>query len=242
MRIAAAEARAALLAMAAEKLAVPIAELEAVDGVIRPTSDAGRGISYGELIGDRALSIKLELTGRSEEDISRGVMLKRKAPLKALKDYKVLGRSIPRVDIPAKVMGSFEYVHNVRVPGMLHGRVVHPPAVGAKLVFVANDSLSGIPGAQIVRRNDFLGVVAPREEDAVKAALTLQPQWTKSETLPQFDRVYDDLTNAPVVSEQIGYNTGDITAGLAKGKTRHKATYNFPYQDHAMIGPSQSRT
>ncbi len=238
LRIAAAEARAALVAMAAEKLAVPMAELEAVDGVVRPTSDAGRGISYGELIGDRALSIKLELTGRSEEDISRGVMLKRKAPLKAFKDYKVLGRSIPRVDIPAKVMGSFEYVHNVRVPGMLHGRVVRPPAVGAKLVSVTDDSLSGIPSAQIVRRNDFLGVVAPREEDAVKAALTLQAQWTRSETLPQFDRVYDDLTNAPVVSDQIGYNTGDIQAGLAKGKTRHKATYNFPYQNHAMIGPS----
>src|SRR5262249_3419640 len=85
---------------------------------------------------------------------------------------------------------------------------------------------------------DFLGVVAPREERAIKAALMLHAEWTKAESLPQFDRVYDGLVKAPVVSDQMSYNAGDIERGLAKGKTRHKATYNFPYQDHAMIGPS----
>jgi nicotinate dehydrogenase subunit B len=238
LRIAAAEARAVLVAMASDELALPASELETIDGVVRSKSLPHRAISYGELIGDKRFSIRLELAGKTAEDLSRGVMLKPRAPLKAFKDYKVLGQSIPRVDIPAKVAGTFEYVHNVRIPGMLHGRVVRPPAIGAKLVSIAEDSISGVPEARVVRRNDFLGVVAPREEHAIKAALILQSTWTKSETLPQFDHVYDDLTKAEVVGDEFVYSTGDIRAGLAKGKTRHKATYHFPYQDHAMIGPS----
>ena len=238
LRVAAAEARAALVTMASEKLSLPASALETSDGIVRSKDAPERAISYGDLIGDHHFSIRLELAGNTAEDVSRGVMLKPKARLKAFKEYKVLGKSIPRVDIPAKVAGTFEYIHNVRVPGMLHGRVVRPPAVGAKLVSVAGDSIANISDARVVRRGDFLSVVAPREEDAIKAALVLQCEWTKSETLPQFDRVYDDLAKAPVVADEFGYNTGDVEAGLSRGKTRHKATYYFPYQDHAMIGPS----
>src|SRR5262249_31654786 len=160
--------------------------------------------------------------------ISRGVLLKPKAPLKAFKDYKVVGKSFRRVELPAKVAATFEYVHNVRVPGMLHGRVVRPPAIGAKLLSVAEDSIRGIPDAKVVRPNDFLGVVAPREEDAIRAAEALHAQWSPSETLPAFDQVYDELRTRRVVSDQVGYERGDVAAGLAKGKTRHKATYDFP--------------
>ncbi|MQA76719.1 MAG: molybdopterin-dependent oxidoreductase, partial [Solirubrobacterales bacterium] len=169
LRVAAAEARAALITMAAEQLGVPAAELAVTDGVVSPKA-GGKGISYGDLIGDRQLSITLEVASKAAAEITRGILLKQKTPLKAFKDYKVVGKSIPRIELPAKVVGTFEYVHNVRVPGMLHGRVIRPPAIGAKLVSVSNKSISGIPNAQVVRRNDFLGVVAPREEDAIKAA------------------------------------------------------------------------
>ena len=238
LRIAAAEARAALVGLAAEKLSVPLGELETIDGMVRVKASPDKAIGYGELIGNRNFSIKLEVAGKTEEDISRGVMLKEKTPLKAFKDYKVLGKSIPRVDVPAKVAGTYEYIHNVRVPGMLHGRVVRPPAIGAKLIAVAEDSIKAIPGAQIVRRNDFLGVVAPREEDAIRASIILQAEWSQSEKLSEFDHLYEDLVKTRVVSDQIGFNVGDIRTGIAKGKTKLKATYDFPFQDHAMIGPS----
>src|SRR5262249_16671531 len=115
VRVAAAEARAALLRMAAEKLRVSATDLEVVDGMVRPKSGAGgKRRSYGELIGNGNFSITLEVGGTSEEDISRGILLKPKAPLKAFKDYKVVGKSFPRVDLPAKIAGTFEYVHNVR--------------------------------------------------------------------------------------------------------------------------------
>jgi CO/xanthine dehydrogenase Mo-binding subunit len=238
VRVAAAEARVALVALAAEKLAIPAADLRTQDGFVLPKSASNGGISYGDLIGDRSFSVTLEVAGRTAEDISRGIMLKPKAPLKAAKDYKVVGQSIPRFDIPAKVAGTFEYVQNVRVPGMVHGRVVRPPAIGAKLLSVDGDSIRSIAGTQVVRRNDFLGVVALREEDAVRAAFALQAKWSTSERLPDFNSIYQELPKLAVVSDELGYNQGDIAAGLGKGKTRLKATYDFPFQDHAMIGPS----
>jgi nicotinate dehydrogenase subunit B len=238
VRVAAAEARAALVALAAERLAISAAELRTEGGFVVPRSASGGGISYGDLIGDRSFSVTLEVAGRTAEDISRGIMLKPKAPLKVAKDYKVVGKSIPRFDIPAKVAGTFEYVHNVRVPGMLHGRVVRPAAIGAKLLSVDVDSVRGIPAAQVIRRNDFLGVVAPREEDAIRARFALRAEWSTSEPLPDFASIYRELPKLAVVSDELGYNQGDVDGELARGNTRLKATYDFPFQDHAMIGPS----
>jgi nicotinate dehydrogenase subunit B len=238
VRVAAAEARSALLALAAETIGIAAADLRTEGGFVMSRSAAGGGISYGDLIGDRSFAVTLEVAGHTVEDISRGIMLKPKAPLKAAKDFKVVGRSIPRLDIPAKVAGTFEYVHNVRVPGMLHGRVVRPPAIGAKLLSVDADSVRGIADAQVIRRNDFLGVVAPREEDAIRAQLALQAEWSTSEALPDFASIYQQLPKLAVVSDELGYNQGDVAAELARGKTRLKATYDFPFQDHAMIGPS----
>jgi nicotinate dehydrogenase subunit B len=238
IRVAAAEARSVLVALAVERLGMPAADLRTEGGFVVPRSASGGGISYGELIGDRRFSVTLEVAGRTAEDISRGIMLKPKAPLKRANDYKVVGKSIPRFDIPAKIAGTFEYVHNVRVPGMLHGRVVRPPAIGAKLLSVDADSVRGIADAQVVRRNDFLGVVAPREEDAIRALSALQAEWSTSEPLPDFARIYQELRKIAVVSDELGYNQGDVDAELARGKTRLKANYDFPFQDHAMIGPS----
>jgi CO/xanthine dehydrogenase Mo-binding subunit len=238
LRVAAAEARAALVTMAAEKLGLPAADLTVVDGVVRTKAPNGPSISYGELIGDRTLSITLEPVSKSEDELTKGVELKPKAKLKPLGDYKIVGKSVPRIDIPTKVSGTFEYVHNVRVPGMLHGRVVRPPAVGAKLLSVAEVSIRGIADVQIVRRNDFLGVVAPREEDAIKVASLLKAQWSDAETLPDIATIYDELPKRRVVGTRDSFARGNIEAGLAKGRTRHKAAYQFAFQDHAMIGPS----
>jgi CO/xanthine dehydrogenase Mo-binding subunit len=238
IRVAAAEARAALIAMAAERLGLPAEDLETADGTVRVRNAPARSVSYGELIGARNFDIALTLAGTTAEDISRGVMLQPKAPLKAFRDYKVVGRSVPRPDIPGKVIGTFEYIHNIRIPGMLHGRVVRPPAMGAKLLSVSDETIRAIPGAQVVRRNDFLGVVAPREEDAIRAANALKAEWSALEPLPDIANIFDELPSRQVVSDAMTYNVGDIQAGRAKGVHRLNARYQFPFQDHAMIGPS----
>jgi nicotinate dehydrogenase subunit B len=238
IRVAAAEARAALLRLGAQGFGVPAEELETADGMVRVRAAPSRALSYGELIGGHSFDVTVALAGTTEEDISRGVMLVPKAPLKAFKDYRVVGRAVPRRDIPAKVFGTFEYVHDVRVPGMLHGRVVRPPALGAKLLSVAEDSIASVPGARVVRRNDFLGVVAAREEHAIAAARLLRATWSESAPLPDAATVHDALPKRSVLADQKSYDVGDIAAGLARGRTRLSGTYDFPFQDHAMIGPS----
>ena len=135
------------------------------DGLIRGRDN--RSVSYGELIaGD---TIRLELA----DDV----------PVKAVDAYTIVGQSVPRVDVPAKATGELVYVHDVRVPGMLHGRVVRPPYagvdagdfVGTSLIAVDEASVRDIPGlVAVVRIGDFVGVVAEREENAVKAAAQLK--------------------------------------------------------------------
>jgi CO/xanthine dehydrogenase Mo-binding subunit len=165
-------------------------------------------------------------------------MLKPGAPLKSNSDFKVLGQSLPRTDIPAKVFGTFEYIHNVSVPGMVHGRVIRPPSIGAKLLSVDDTELKKLKGARTAVRNDFLGVVAEREEDAIEAASLVKAKWTDTAPLPESTKLYGELVKQKVLSDRVSFETGDIAAGLEKGQYRLKAVYDFPFQSHAMIGPS----
>src|SRR6202011_982221 len=155
LRNAAAQARQFLLARAAERLELPIEDLTIEDGLIRGHN---RSVSYGELIGDE--SIRLELANE--------------VPVKATEAYSIVGQSVPRTDLPAKATGELVYVHDVRVPGMLHGRVVRPPYagvdagafVGTSLIAVDESSVRDIPGlVAVVRIGDFVGVIAEREEN-----------------------------------------------------------------------------
>src|SRR6202165_3127062 len=157
LRNAAAQARHFLLARAAERLELPVEDLSVQDGLIRGRDN--RSISYGELIAGEV--IRLELA----DDV----------PVKAVNAYSIVGQSVPRVDLPAKATGEVVYVHDVRVPGMLHGRVVRPPYagvdagafVGTSLIAVDETSLRDIPGLiAVVRISDFVGVIAEREENA----------------------------------------------------------------------------
>src|SRR6185437_5586340 len=198
-------------------------------------SDPSKSVSYGNLIGDRAFSINIEV----EQKTLFGPKMKGKSALKSPQDYRIVGKSIPRFDVPEKVTGVFEFVHNVRVPGMLHGRVVRLPSVGAKLVSVDESSIAGIPDIRIVRKNDFLGVVAKREEYAIKAAQALRATWHEQDSLlPAQSELYATLRKQPVLHDQLSFNSGDMAAAEAKGRTHIKAEYEFPVQSHGMIGPS----
>ncbi len=228
LRKAAAQARHFLLTRAAERLELPVEDLSVTDGLIRGHDN--RGVSYGELIeGD---TIHLELTD--------GVVVK------AVDSYTIVGQSVPRTDIPAKATGELVYVHDVRVPGMLHGRVVRPPYagvdagdfVGTSLIAVNEASVRDIPGlVAVVRIGDFVGVVAEREENAIKAATQLKVTWKPTPTLPDLKDVETALRANPSTPRTL-IDKGDVDAAIAGAAKPMARTYIWPYQMHGSIGPS----
>ena len=221
IRRAAATARQALAGIAAEKLGRPAAELYALNGEIR-TKDGGAALPYGALIGGRRFALKVDP----------------KAPLKDPSTYTIVGTSVPRPDIPAKVAGRHVFMHDYRVEGMLHGRVVRPPAVGANLLAVDENSIKSIPGARIVRINDFLGVVAPDEWDAMSAAKLLKARWSDASTLTGNGAVRAWMRAGPFEGEDVLARKGDAEAAISTAARRLTAEYYWPMQSHASLGPS----
>jgi nicotinate dehydrogenase subunit B len=221
LRQASAAARAALMTEAAKKLGT--GELTVTDGVI---SGGGKKVSYGELIGGKSFAIKLDPK----------TPVKEKDP----KDYKVVGKSTPRVDIPGKCTGTFTYMQDFRVPGMVHARVVRPPAVGAKLESVDEGSLKGIAGnVKVVRQGDFLAVVGDTEWSAISGATKLKASWSKSETLPDSGKLWEYVRASKVVKDEVTSNVGNTAEAMAKeGAKTLKASYDFAINLHGSIGPS----
>jgi nicotinate dehydrogenase subunit B len=223
LRQASATARNALLDEASKRLGTPKEELTVADGVV--TTKSGKKASYGELIGGKSFSLKL--------DPQKPV--KTKDP----KDFKVVGKPVPRVDIPDKVTGRFVYIHDFRVPGMLHARVVRPTSFGAKLQSVDEDTIKSIPGAKVVRQGDFLAVVADSEWAAIKASQALESQWSKAETLPDPATLWEHVRTSKVVKMDVTSNTGNVGAAMATlGARKFSATYDFAIHLHGSIGPS----
>jgi nicotinate dehydrogenase subunit B len=224
VRTAAAEARQALLKLASNKLNAPPDGLTISKGVI--SSGGGGSVSYGELVGDKPFH--LAFTGT--------------APVKSSAEYKVVGTAVPRNDMPDKVSGKYVYMQHVRVPGMLHGRVVRPRGqgaygAGAKVIALDETSIGNIPGARVLRRGDFVGVVAENEWDAVRAARQLKVQWDSSPTLTGSDGMYDAM-RAAKTDDRVVVERGN--AADAIGAAPHKVEYNCraPYQAHAPFGPN----
>ncbi|MBI3707986.1 MAG: xanthine dehydrogenase family protein molybdopterin-binding subunit [Proteobacteria bacterium] len=221
IRQAAATAREALIRLAAERLGQPAEALEAVNGEVRPKA-GGKGVGYGALIGNKRFGLKLDA----------------KAPLKDPGTYVVVGKPLPRPDVPEKVTGHHTYVHDLKVPGMLHGRILRPPSIGAKIIEVDEASIRNIPGAQVVRLNDFLGVVAEEEWDAVQAARTLKARWSESATLIGHDGVRDWMRAGPFMADEGLTKKGDAGASLAGAAQRVSGTYYWPLHTHGSMGPS----
>jgi len=228
LRNAAAQARLFLLARAAERLDLPVEELAIEDGLIRGRDN--RSVSYGELIADE--TVRLELA----DDV----------PVKAVDAYTIVGQSVPRTDLPAKATGELVYVHDVRLPGMLHGRVVRPPYagvdagafVGTSLIAVDEASVRDIPGlVAVVRIGDFVGVIAEREENAVKAAAQLKVTWKPTPTLPDLGDVETALRANPSTPRTL-IDKGNVDAAIAAAAKPMARTYVWPYQMHGSIGPS----
>jgi nicotinate dehydrogenase subunit B len=222
IRQAAATARQALLVMAAQRLGDSAEGLAIADGVIR-SKRKDKLVEYGDLVGAKTLSLTVDKNAR----------------LKASGDYTIVGKSIARIDIPDKVTGRFTYVQDVKVPGMLYGRPVHPPAMKAKLLSVDESSLRGIPGiVKVVREGDFCGVVAETEWAAIKAARQLKATWTTWAGLPTEDELWSYVRATKVATDDATSNVGNAAEALDNASHRMKATYNFAMQTHGSIGPS----
>lgn len=228
LRKAAAQARQFLVARAAERLELAVEDLVVEDGLIRGKDN--RSVSYGELISGEAIQLELA------DEVA----------VKPADAYGIVGRSVPRVDLPAKATGELVYVHDVRVPGMLHGRVVRPPYagvdvgdfIGNSLIAVDESSVSDIPGlVAVVRIGDFVGVVAEREENAIKAASQLKVSWKPTPTLPDLKDIEAALRANPSTPRKL-IDKGDVDAAIAGAAKPMPRTYIWPYQMHASIGPS----
>ena len=220
LRFACAEAREILLTAAAGRLGAPAAELKVNDGVV--TAPGGASVTYGELAA--GADFAREATARAKP--------------KAAAERKWVGKSVPRRDIPRKFTGGAAYVQDVRLPGMLFGRVVRPPSPGAELLSVDVASVRRLPGVvAVVRDGSFLGVAAAREEQAIRAreALKQSAKWKEAQTLPPAgDALYEHLMSQPVPAQTVLEKTGNAAAPA----THREAVYTRPYQCHASMAPS----
>ena len=227
VRAAAAEARLALLTLAAARLATPMDQLEVSRGVVFVKGDQGRRtVTYGELIGDRRFELKVS----------------GKAPTKSPRAYRLVGSKAERRDLPAKIKGQHPYIQHERLDGMIHARVVRPrgqPAygAGAKVISVDEGSIAAIPGARVLRRGDFLAVAAEREWDAVKAARQLKVVWDAVPTLPPQTELYDRM-RADKTTDTIVLQRGDAAAALSGAAHSVSMTCRGPYQSHATFAPN----
>jgi nicotinate dehydrogenase subunit B len=219
LRLAGAEVRAILLGLAAKRLGVAAEQLKVADGVISAAD--GRQIAYGELVS--GLDLNREATAKV-------------AP-KPPASHKIVGTSTPRRDIPAKVTGGLVYVQDIRLPGTLHGRVVRPPRYGSKLDSVDEAAARAMPGVvAVVRDGSFLGVIAEREEQAIKAreALRKSAKWTLGPELPDPARLFEVIKSLPSKDATIGVKQGSVPADARS----FEAVYTKPYMSHGSIGPS----
>jgi nicotinate dehydrogenase subunit B len=220
IRQAAATARRALVELASKRLNVPAGDLIVVDGEVRPKS--GAGVKFVDLLAGNRFNLALDP----------------KAPLKDPRTYTIVGKVLPRPDVPAKVTGSHTYVHDVTVPGMLHGRVIRPPGIGAELISVDESSIANLPGVKVVRIKTFLGVVAEDEWTCVRAMRALKAQWSEWNGLPTQTELLASLRAGPFVSNEAIVKKGEASAAPPADAIALKATYYWPIHTHGSIGPS----
>jgi nicotinate dehydrogenase subunit B len=235
MRRVAAEARRVLLELGAEHLDTPVAGLIVSNATISVASDPSRSVTYAELIGGQRFDVTLM---GSNVNATRGV-----AEVKPVNELRVVGQSIQRYDVPAKVDGSLMWACDVKLPGMVHARNVRPPVAGATLRSIDESSVADMTGfVAVVARGNYVAVVCEREEQAVNAARALQCEWTPpaEAPFPASDELYDYMRSATPVSSGQPDVIGDPDAALANAARVLEADYEVPYQGHTAIGPAHA--
>ena len=220
LALAAATAREALMSLAAKQLGEPVERLKLDNGVI--TSSSGRQVTYAELVGSKHFNLPLNPTAKR----------------RPAAEWTVLGKPVPSLDRVALMTGQFEFLHHVRVPGMLHGRVVRPPEMGATVAHVDEHSVRDLPGLKkVVVRKDFVGVVAETQYQAVLAARQLVVQWNPGPALPAQNTFFEHLQQQPS-HDALSVDSQDVDMHLAAAGAVLRARYTYPYQMHGSLGAS----
>jgi len=234
LRNAAANARYLLVQSASRRLGVPAEELEVKDGVVRVKGATSRSVSYAELAGAGVLDEPLKVSGDGFSLNVEG-MGKPKDP----STYTIVGKPVPRTDLPPKILGQFKYVGDVRVPGMLHGRVIRPSGVGATFVSVDETSAKSVPGfVKTVVKGNFVGVLAENEWAAIQSAKALKVTWTEpKQAFPVQKDLYAYMRSAPLKASKETLKRGDAATALSSGAKKIAASYEFPFHSHATMGP-----
>ena len=220
IRQACATAREALKSQAAAQFGTNANEITTKDGACRFQD---KSISYVNLVAQQPLNMK------SDPKIS----------LKSPSNYTVVGQSVPRLDIPSKLTGEFTYIHDFKLPGMLHARVVRPPAIHANLISFDDSQVKSIPGfVQIVRDGNFLAVVCSDEWAAIKGSKKLKTKWSDWTGLPEQKDLWKYVRNSKVASVENLQKVGDVSQAQPEGSKTIQATYDFAVHTHGSIGPS----
>jgi nicotinate dehydrogenase subunit B len=226
VRQAAAEARAVLLDLASKQLGVPASQLEVTAGVVSVKGDKSRSVKYGDLLGGKLFSAPN--TGR--------------APVKSHTEYRLVGKRVKRKDTEAKVRGTYQYAHQLRMPGMLHGRVVRPRGQGPygvndEILSIDESSIKNIKGVRVVRKGNFVGVVSANEQDAIQAATQLKVTWKETKTMPGTGNLWGRFKEIKT-QDRYARNIGSISSGISRASKIVESEYMVDYQAHASFGPS----
>ncbi len=236
-RLAGAYVFQALLNLASSQLGVPVASLSVKDGVV---TGGGKSLSYGQLVSNQQLSLTIPVAGSLQGLF--GLSITGNPPVKPISQYKIVGQSIGMRTIPPIVSGTATYVGDVRLPGMLHARVVHPATLGSTLLQVGTLDKKQFPNTQIVVKGNLVAVVDPLEYNAIETAslLARTTKWSDWSGLPgsgnQFGALRKaDWKTAPV---QVGINVGSADAAIQTAATKLSASYEYPTEKHAPIGPT----
>ena len=240
IRKAAAYTYQALLDLSSEKLGVPKDKLSVKDGVV---SGGGKSISYGDLVKDQQLKLTIPVKGDLTDIM--GLTIVGDPPMKPVSEYTVIGKSFKNSVISSKVVAKQTWATDVRLPGMLHARVVHPKTLGSTLVSAGQLDKKKFPNSQVIVKGNLIGVVAPTEWETIQAAEQVAgaTKWTEWKGLPGNEKLYKHLREEAdwtSTAVQKGAAKGNVEPVLASAHKKHSATYQLSYMKHAPIGPTMA--
>lgn len=238
LRKAAAYTREAALELAAQRFGVPREQVSVNDGVI---SGGGKSITYGQLV--KGQDLKLSIPVRNNIMAFSGIVVDGNPPFKPVSEYKVVGQSFKNPSIGPKMAGKVTWASDVKVPGMLHARTVHPATLGSTLVQAGTFDRALYPNARVVVVGNLIGVVAPTEWEAIQASQEVagSTKWTEWSGLPGHENLLDHLRQKAdwkAIPVATGVSQGDSAGAMAGAVKTHAASYHMPYFKHAPIGPS----
>ncbi|MGC1763791.1 MAG: molybdopterin cofactor-binding domain-containing protein, partial [Pseudolabrys sp.] len=227
MRMAAAEARRVLVEMAAGLLSTPVEQLVVNGGVVSSRADATKQISYEQMIGGKYFNVQLDWN----KQFGNTLYAPGKAQPKNPSEHKIVGQPIKREDVAPKVFAQEDFVTDVKVPGMVHGRMIRPDVAGAVPVKVDESSIKEISGAKVVWDKGFLGVVADKEWDAIQAAQKLKVEWSQVDPpFPEQAWLYDHIRKASVRKRSVDKENGNVDDVFKNAAKVIEAEYEWPFQ------------